>query len=66
MQPERNGFLFDDEITLGLQIVNWFAHYPNNISLVNLKETFQQNLRKFQALRWTENWNNVVWPLFQR
>lgn len=66
MQPERNGFLFEDEEQLAAQIGNWFSHYPNNISLVNLKEGFQQNLRKFQALRWTENWNSVVWPLFRR
>lgn len=66
VQPEQNGFLFEDDAQLGAQISNWFQHYPNNISLVNLKERFQQNLRKFQALRWTENWNSVVWPLFQK
>lgn len=66
VRPEQNGFLFDNADQLSEQITSWFSHYPNNISLVNVKERFQQNMRKFQALRWTENWNNVVWPLFQR
>lgn len=66
VQEHENGFLFETDAELGEQIVTWFRHHPNNISLVNIKERFQQNLRRFQALRWTENWNNVVLPLFMR
>lgn len=65
VQHEKNGFVFDNEKELAEQLISWFYEYPNNISLVNIKETFQQNLRQFQMLRWNENWNKNALPLFR-
>lgn len=65
VRHEENGFIFEDHEELAEQLLSWFNHFPNNISLVNIKETFNQNLRHFQALRWNENWNQKALPIFQ-
>lgn len=65
VQHEKNGFVFENSEELSEQLLSWFFKFPNNISLVNIKELFQQNLRQFQALRWNENWNRNALPLFQ-
>lgn len=65
VQHEKNGFVFESEKELAEQLISWFHEYPKNISLVNIKEIFQQNLRQFQMLRWNENWNKNALPLFQ-
>lgn len=65
VRHEENGFVFENAEELSEQLLSWFAHYPNNISLVNIKETFQKNLRDFQSIRWNENWNKHALPHFQ-
>lgn len=57
--------MFENEKELAEQLISWFHEYPQNISLVNIKEIFQQNLRQFQMLRWNENWNRHALPLFR-
>lgn len=56
----RNGFIFNDVQELGEQLKNWFYGYPSNMALDAMKDEFSRNLRKFQSLRWKENWNRVV------
>lgn len=56
----RNGFIFNDVQELGEQLTNWFYGYPSNMALDAMKDEFSRNLRKFQSLRWKENWNRVV------
>jgi beta-1,4-mannosyltransferase len=58
----RNGFIFNDANELGEQLMNWFYGFPSNMALVAMKDEFAKNLRRFQSLRWKENWNNVVMP----
>lgn len=65
VQHEKNGFVFENDKELAEQLISWFHEYPQNISLVNIKEIFQQNLRQFQMLRWNENWNKHALPLFR-
>lgn len=65
VRHEENGFVFENPEELSEQLLSWFSHYPNNISLVNIKETFQKNLREFQTIRWNENWNKHALPHFQ-
>ena len=65
VRHEQNGFVFENSEELSEQILSWFLEFPNNISLVNIKEKFQQNLMQFQTLRWNENWNNTVLPFLK-
>lgn len=58
----RNGFIFNDAEELGEQLTNWFYGYPSNVALFAMKDEFSKNLRKFQSLRWKDNWTNVVLP----
>lgn len=58
----KNGFVFDDAKELSEQLSNWFYGYPNNAAIIAMKDEFTKNIKKFQALRWRENWNNVVLP----
>lgn len=60
----KNGFVFDTYIELSQQIQTWFYDFPNNITLVNVKEEFNQRLKEFQQLRWDKNWNKHALPAF--
>lgn len=58
----RNGFIFNNAAELAEQLTNWFYGYPSNMALVAMKDEFSKNLRKFQSLRWKDNWNSIVLP----
>lgn len=65
VQHGKNGFLFETYLELSQQILTWFYDYPNNATLVNIKEEFNERLKEFQRLRWQENWNELALPLFR-
>lgn len=58
----KNGFIFNNSKELGNQLENWFYGFPNNTATSAKKDEFTKTLKKFQSLRWKENWNNVVLP----
>lgn len=64
VQHGQNGFVFESPKELAQQILTWFHDFPNNITLVNVKEVFNQKLREFQQLRWDDNWNQHALPAF--
>lgn len=65
VQHGKNGFLFETYLELSQQILTWFYDYPNNATLVNVKQEFNERLEDFQRLRWRENWNELALPLFR-
>lgn len=56
----KNGFIFNSSKELREQLLNWFYGYPGNVALNVMKDEFAKNLKKFQSLRWSENWKNIV------
>lgn len=60
----RNGFVFETREDLFEYLSYWFDRFPGNSSLDTIKGEFQENLKSFQNLRWTENWNCNALPLF--
>lgn len=58
----KNGFVFSNAKELNEQLTEWFYGFPSNVALFAMKDEFSRNLKKFQTLRWTENWKNVVLP----
>lgn len=60
----KNGFVFDTYLELSQQILTWFYDFPNNATLLSVKEEFRQRLQEFQSLRWDENWNENALPAF--
>lgn len=64
VQHGKNGFLFDTYLELSQQIQTWFYDYPNNVTLVNVKDEFNQRLQEFQRIRWDDNWNENALPAF--
>jgi beta-1,4-mannosyltransferase len=65
VQDGKNGFVFDNNEELATQILNWFNEFPNNIVVTNVRLDLLKNIKKFQALRWKENWKNHALPLFK-
>lgn len=61
---KQNGFVFDTKDELFDYLCYWFVRFPSNETLDNIKSEFADNLRSFQNLRWTENWNSTAMPLF--
>lgn len=62
---EENGFVFNDDEQLSVQLLNWFENFPNN-DQQNAKVTkMKKNLNEFQKLRWNENWTVTASPIFQ-
>lgn len=59
---EENGFIFNNCKELGNQLENWFSDFPINLMIQEKREKFERNLKKFQRLRWEENWNNIALP----
>lgn len=62
IKHEENGFIFKDENELFLQIKNWFQGFPE--SEIAIRNTINENLKKFQSVRWHDNWIVNVQPLF--
>lgn len=60
----KNGFVFDTYLELSQQILTWFYDFPNDATLLSVKEEFSQRLQEFQSLRWDENWNENALPAF--
>lgn len=56
----KNGFVFNNADELSNHLTNWFYGYPLNAALTAMKDEFSKNIKKFQSLRWTENWKKVV------
>lgn len=64
VQHGKNGFVFETYLELAQQIQTWFYDFPNNITLVNVKEEFNQRLKEFQRLRWDDNWDEYALSAF--
>ncbi|XP_055550582.1 chitobiosyldiphosphodolichol beta-mannosyltransferase [Wyeomyia smithii] len=62
----ENGFVFENASELAALICTWFQNFPNNIAIINQKEVINQNLTKFQQLRWSENWKKHVQSILNR
>ncbi|XP_053694133.1 chitobiosyldiphosphodolichol beta-mannosyltransferase [Sabethes cyaneus] len=62
----ENGFVFDNAAELSELICTWFRNFPNNFAIINHKEVINQNLTKFQQLRWDENWKKNVQNILDR
>ena len=56
----KNGFVFNDAKELSNHLTNWFYGFPTNVALTAMKDEFSRNLKKFQSLRWAENWKKIV------
>ncbi|KAL8564973.1 hypothetical protein ACOMHN_003349 [Nucella lapillus] len=61
VKPGINGLLFDDSQQLAQQLQELLGEFPNNTSKL---KTFRENLKKFQASRWHDQWTEKVLPLF--
>jgi len=60
VRHEENGMVFEDSSELSGQIKRWFTDFPNGE--VKRREAFRESLKKFQRLRWEENWEKVALP----
>jgi glycosyltransferase involved in cell wall biosynthesis len=65
VQDGKNGFVFDNNEELATQILNWFNDFPNSVVVTNVREELLKNIKKFQSLRWKENWKSHALPLFK-
>lgn len=63
VEHEKNGFHFKNSKELSKLIQDWFENHPNNEIQKQKENKFKTELRKFQTLRWTENWNRVALPI---
>lgn len=63
VQPKHNGFIFENTQELAEHLLFWFENFPNNHSVMKLKDIFTKNLESFQSLRWRENWRNNALPI---
>ncbi|XP_076459838.1 chitobiosyldiphosphodolichol beta-mannosyltransferase-like [Babylonia areolata] len=61
VKPGINGLLFDDSQQLAQQLQELVGEFPDKTSKL---KTFRENLKKFQAVRWQEQWTEKVLPLF--
>lgn len=66
MINEENGFIFDNSKQLGSQLKYWFKNFPFNEEINHKKNIFQNNLKKFQLLRWEENWKAKALPILEK
>lgn len=64
VQSGKNGFVFDTYLELSQHILTWFYDFPNNATLLSVKDEFNERLKEFQSLRWDENWDTVALPAF--
>lgn len=64
VQHGKNGFVFETYLELSQQIQTWFYDFGDNITLVNVKEEFNQRLKRFQSQRWDGNWDAIALPSF--
>jgi hypothetical protein len=58
----KNGFVFNDSKQLFEKLTDWFYGYPKNVAIKAVKDEFAKNIKKFQSLRWSENWKTNVLP----
>lgn len=65
VRDKETGFVFKNEDELAEQLLDWFHDFPNNTKTLKIKQTIDTNLKKFQELRWQENWNKIAWPVIQ-
>ncbi|XP_049958908.1 chitobiosyldiphosphodolichol beta-mannosyltransferase [Schistocerca serialis cubense] len=59
-----NGYEFTNSSELSEQLQTWFYRFPENETQQRIAESFRYELRKFQQLRWHENWKFNVMPIF--
>lgn len=64
VQHGKNGFVFETYLELSQQILTWFFDFPNNATLIGVKEEFDERLKEFGQLRWEENWSENALPSF--
>lgn len=61
----KNGFVFETYLELSQQILTWFHDFPNNATLVSVKEEFNKRIHEeFQSIRWDDNWIEHALPVF--
>lgn len=66
---EKNGFTFKNSTELSSHLLNWFNKHPDDprasMAREILREKIYENVRKFQDIRWHENWMKNAWPFFE-
>ncbi|KAF9972387.1 mannosyltransferase [Actinomortierella ambigua] len=67
VQAKSNGLVFEDATDLRLQLVGLFKGFvaddPNQqVQLEKMRDVIKNG---FQRVRWSENWNMVMWPLLR-
>ncbi|XP_046820404.1 chitobiosyldiphosphodolichol beta-mannosyltransferase-like [Vespa crabro] len=61
VKHDENGYVFSNEKELAAQLKSWFLRFPINESQKKIHKKFQNELCKFQEIRWHDNWSlNVV------
>lgn len=65
VKNNKNSFTFKTSSELTTQLMNWFEDFPNNTNQQQLEKKFKNEIRKFQSVRWEENWKNNVLNLFK-
>jgi beta-1,4-mannosyltransferase len=57
----ENGMVFADEQELSEQMMELIGNFPADTKKL---DSFRQELKTFQQLRWTESWTNCALPIF--
>ncbi|XP_063244263.1 chitobiosyldiphosphodolichol beta-mannosyltransferase [Bacillus rossius redtenbacheri] len=63
---EENSFVFNNASELANQILSWFEKFPVNSVQIQKRLKFGEELKKFQELRWHDNWKFNVLPLIEK
>lgn len=64
MKDNENSYVFSNEKELAAQLKSWFLQFPVNESQKKIHKKFQNELLKFQDIRWHDNWTLNVLPCF--
>nr|KAF7429886.1 hypothetical protein H0235_006284 [Vespula pensylvanica] len=64
VKDNENGYVFSNEKELAAQLKSWFLQFPFNESQKKIHKKFQNELLKFQDIRWHDNWTLNVLPCF--
>ncbi|XP_017760022.1 PREDICTED: chitobiosyldiphosphodolichol beta-mannosyltransferase-like isoform X2 [Eufriesea mexicana] len=52
VKHNENGMIFSSDKELAVQLKSWFENFPNNDVQHKLNKKFQEELHKFQEIRW--------------
>ncbi|KAG0225787.1 hypothetical protein BGW42_004094 [Actinomortierella wolfii] len=67
VQAKSNGLVFEDAVELRIQLVSLFKGFvgedpKQQVMLEKMRDVIKNG---FQRVRWSENWNQVMWPLLR-